>query len=209
MKGVLLALALYAGPAMAQHSLTYEDARFTYTLSVDSVLSPDSVNYDCTVRSIVIRRKADHKLIQTIRPGENDPSCGLSKEEILIIEDVNFDGLNDIRLLQFLPAGPNLPYYYWVYDRRTGLFQRNKALEVITSPDFDPDKKLIYSFYRTSCCEHGSRTYKYINGVPVLIEDVNVATDEEDTVRRNITIVKKRVNGKMKVVERTVEKEGN
>ena len=114
----------------------------------------------------------------------------------------NFDGYNDIRLLQFLPAAPNLPYYYWTYNPTTQKFQRQKALEEITSPDFDPKKKLIYSFWRGSCCDHGHSTYKYINGKPTLIEETEVK--EEDG--KVITTLKKLANGKMKLVKKTVEK---
>jgi hypothetical protein len=190
--------------SVSQAKLKYADKTFLFTLLADSTLTGDSVNYDCVVKSIVVTRLKDGKQIQTIIPGENYPRCGLPQDQIFIVEDINFDGYNDIRLLQFLPAAPNLPYYYWTYNPATQRFQRQKALEEITSPDFDPKKKLIYSFWRGSCCDHGLSTYRYINGKPTLIEESEVK--EEDG--RVISTIKKLVNGKMKLVKKTIEKAG-
>ena len=81
-------------------------------------------------------------------------------------------------------------------------FVRQKALEKITSPEFDTHKKLIYSFWRASCCDHRSSTYKYINGKPVLIEESEIREEDGKT----ITTFKKLVNGKMKLMKKTVEK---
>jgi hypothetical protein len=188
--------------SIAQTKLTYSDKVFSFTLLVDSTLTADSVNFDCVVNSILVTRLKDKKQIQKITPDENYPNCGLPADQIFIIEDINFDGYNDIRLLQFLPAAPNLPYYYWTYNPATQKFQRQKALEEITSPDFDSEKKLIYSFWRGSCCDHGSSTYKYIKGKPTLIEESEIK--EEDG--KVITTIKKLVNGKMKLVKKTIEK---
>jgi hypothetical protein len=107
------------------------------------------------VKSISIIKKSDNKLMQTILPPENYFFCDMSQDQIFLVEDVNFDNINDIRLLQFLPAAPNLPYYYWVYNSITKIFQRQKALEEITSPKFDHTKRIITSFWRASCCDHG------------------------------------------------------
>lgn len=194
-------LILYSIITNSQTKLIYGDKTFSFALLVDSTLTGDSVNYDCVIKSIVVTRLKDSKEIQTIRPDENNPSCGLPQDQIFIIEDINFDGFNDIRLLQFLPASPNLPYYYWTYNSKTKMFDRQKALEDITSPEFDPQKKLIYSFWRGSCCGHGQRTYRYVNGKPTLIEESEIK-EEDDKI---ITTVKKLVNGKMKLVKKTVE----
>lgn len=205
---VLVALTLYfcRAPVMGQHFvLTYQHSDFLFKLSIDSTLSPDSVNYNLVVRSITIRRKSSHKVIQIIYPEDNYPPSGLPNDQLFIIEDVNFDGAPDIRLLQFEPADPNEPYYFWVYDRKTGKFKRFKALEDITSPRFVPEKKLIYSFWRSGCCDHGLSSYKYINGIPVMIREDEDAMSANDTATYIIT-VKKRINGKMKLVKRTIEK---
>ena len=199
-----LFLLLNALAVNAQHKLIYSDTRFQYVLTVDSVLTTDSVNYDCVVKSIKILTIKNHKLIQVIIPEENHPFCNLPQNQLFIMEDMNFDGINDIRLVQFLPAAANVPYYCWIYDTAANRFIRNKALEKITSPDFDPKKKLIFSFWQASCCDHGLSTYKYINGHPTLIEQSEFAEDEVDTSKYILT-VKKLINGKWKRTK-TIEK---
>lgn len=143
-------------------------------------------------------------MIQVITPGDNSPGCGLPPDQLFIIEDMNFDGVNDIRLVQFIPAAPKIPYYFWIYNATTNRLVRNKALEKITSPDFDRKRKLIFSFWRASCCDHGQRTYKYINGRPTLIEESEVAVDPTND-KKNVMIVKKFNNGRWKVTK-TIEK---
>jgi hypothetical protein len=101
-----------------------------------------------------------------------------------------------------LPAAPNIRYYYWTYSPTKQQFQRQVALEDITSPEFDQKKKLIYSFWRASCCDHGLSTYKYVGGKPTLIEEAEVKEENG----KIITTVKRRVNGKMKLVSKKVEK---
>ena len=182
--------------ASSQTKLAYHDKQFSFVLLVDSAKG------ECAVKSIAVARRSGDKQIQTIFPGENTQPCTLPKEQIFILEDMNFDGYNDIRLLQFLPAAPNLPYYCWTYNPKQKKFERQKALEEITSPDFDAKQKRIFSFWRDGCCDHGISTYKYIGGRPVLIEQGEV----KEEGGKVITTLEKRINGKLKLVKKTTEK---
>lgn len=60
---VFLLLLVFATPSLAQNLISYQDTNFIYRLSVDRILSGDSVNYDCAVRTITIIRKNDNKII--------------------------------------------------------------------------------------------------------------------------------------------------
>lgn len=188
--------------AQRLYTLTFKDARFNYILTADSLVSPDSVNYDCVIKKIQIADRKSNRVLQVITPPENNPPADVSLAELFIIEDMNFDRVNDIRLMRFMPAAPNTPYYCWTYDTVVRRFVRNRVLEEITSPRFDPKAKRIYSFWRGSCCDHGLSTYKYINGRPVKIEEWEEAMDGSDT-SRYITTEKKLVKGQWKV-KRTV-----
>jgi hypothetical protein len=78
-------LLLNALAVNAQHKLIYSDTRFQYVLTVDSVLTTDSVNYDCVVKSIKILTIKNHKLIQVIIPEENHPFCNLPQNQLFIM----------------------------------------------------------------------------------------------------------------------------
>ena len=37
-----------------------------------------------------------------------------------VVEDINFDGYADIRIVEDLPAGPNISYTCWMWDKKVG-----------------------------------------------------------------------------------------
>lgn len=201
---IIILLCLFKLCANAQTTFKYQDKTFIYILRLDSALSADRVNYECFVKSISVIKKADNKLLQTIIPPENKFFCDMPEDQVFIIEDINFDKINDIRMIQFIPAAPNIPYYYWTFNNSKRQFERNTSLEGITSPDFDHKREIITSFWRASCCDHGLSVYKYINGKPIMIEESEVAQDPDDDTRY-ITTVKKRINGEMKLVKKTID----
>ncbi len=201
---IILAVLFFAISTTSQKTLTYQDKTFIYNLSIIGTLSADTVTADCFVKSISIVRRSDNKIVQTILPLENFLSCSFPKDQILILEDMNFDGSNDLRIIHFIPAGPNVSYYYWTFNNKLGQFREDTALEEITSPEFNHAQKLITSFWRSSCCDHGLSTYRYIKGKPVLIEEVETAMDLNDN-SKYITTVKKRIGGKLKLVKKTIE----
>jgi hypothetical protein len=125
----LLVFLFFANEAFSQKELAYNDNSFVYMLVRDSTLSGNGVNYFCHVKSITVQTRQDRKTIQTIYPEENSAFCSFPEDEIFIVEDINFDGYNDVRLLQFVPAGPNYPYYYWTFNPKTKKFQRRKDFE--------------------------------------------------------------------------------
>ena len=202
---ILVTSLLCIAKVNAQKGYAFEDSLFSYQLFADSILAGDHVNYDCSINAIYVTRKANNELIQTIIPPENYLFCDLPTDQVFIIEDINFDGFKDFRIVQFFPASPNIPYFYWLYDGKAQQFVRDTSLEEITSPDFNAADKVITSFWRASCCDHGLSTYKYINGKITLIEEVEIAQDL-DNAQLQITTKKKLINGEMKLLERTEAK---
>jgi hypothetical protein len=200
---LLLILAGYRQMASAQKMIHYAGKTFRYQLEIDSSLSADSVNFDCRVRTIAVFSPSG-QLVQTITPPENYCSCDLPIDQPFIVDDVNFDGREDLRLLQFLPAAPNLPYYFWTYSPVLHRFARAPLLEEITSPDFDPVHRLITSFWRSGCCDHGLNIYRYVHGKPVLVEVSEVRRDADDD-SKFVTTLRRRIGGKMRLIKRAVE----
>ncbi|PKM28502.1 MAG: nitrite reductase [Gammaproteobacteria bacterium HGW-Gammaproteobacteria-12] len=100
----------------------------------------------------------DEVLLQSLET-ESRGTCSIFTP---VLFDANFDGWPDLSIAQFLPAGPNIPHQTWLYDPEAGRFVDAPAtLQGITSPDFDPEHQIVYSFWRASCCEHGVSIYRW------------------------------------------------
>lgn len=105
-----------------------------------------------------IRLYKNSRLVQTL-PTASQGTCRMF---LPVIVDINFDGYPDLMLAQTLPAGPNVPYDYWVYDPAQGkMVSVSDEMADVTSPDFDPMNKIISVSWRASCCEHGVTTYRW------------------------------------------------
>jgi LysM repeat protein len=87
----------------------------------------------------------------------------------LVVGDVNYDGNDDFRIIEFLPAGPNVPYLYYIYDPGSRNFVFNETYRKIISPEF-PGNSEIRSKWRESAGKWGIDTYKVTNNVPVLTQ---------------------------------------
>lgn len=190
-----LLIFLWINESLAQEIWKFHDKKYSFILQRDSTLSDDSSQYNCTIKSIGIFELSSGKQLQNILIDDNSLACNMPPDEVFITEDINFDGWNDFRLLQFMPAAPNLPYYFWIFNSKKGSFERDTTLENITSPSFDSKLKIIQSAWRDGCCTHGTDTYSYINGKIVLIEQI-VSEIDPDTNKETIS-KRKRINGKM------------
>ena len=133
-----------------------------------------------------------------------DPRSG----ETTVVEDMNFDGFKDFRVQAEMPAGPNIPYYCFLWDAKANKFVHSKALDFVTSPEFDQKAKLVRSFNRDSAASYIDEAYKFENGKLILMESkVTEFAESPDPLQQDKLIktetVKKRVDGKMKVVSQT------
>jgi len=100
-----------------------------------------------------------------------------------ILEDMNFDGYADFRVQAFVPAGPNTPYLYWLYDPASGGFKPNRTLEEIASPTFHPAERVIRSENRSSAASWVTRSYHYVDGVPRLFREKETRIDPDEGVQ--------------------------
>lgn len=121
-------------------------------------------------------------------------------------EDVNFDGFLDIAVLYDFGAKWG-SVNYWLYDKRTGRFitsSLTRELKRITHADKELDNKtktIRFVSYVGTCPQNES--YKIMNRHLVLI-----GTEERIcTVKGQKVFVKKRIDGRMKLVKikRTTE----
>ncbi|MFA5671782.1 MAG: hypothetical protein WC922_04945 [Synergistaceae bacterium] len=121
----------------------------------------------------------DKKQLQTINIadvnsfGDDTTTCpepGTGSD--IVIEDMNFDGINDFRIIAMLPPGPNIPYICFLWDKKSGKFIHAEFLDDITSPEFDSKTKTVTSSSRESANKYRKDVYKYSGGKLVLVKSV-------------------------------------
>ena len=74
---------------------------------------------------MLIQNKTTQKVVQTLDIPENNHHS--INEEEFIVEDMNFDGFNDFRVLEYRPAFPNMPYYFYLFDPKQNKFVLQKS----------------------------------------------------------------------------------
>lgn len=190
----LILLILFSLEFYSQQILKFSHGEFEFCLT------KECGENDCEIIKIEVFK--DGYLKQTITPSENYFSKTFPNDQLFAIEDMNFDGKIDFRLIEFLPAGPSVPFLFWIYNKTSKRFERNRAYEEIGSPEFDYKKKQINSLWRNGCCEHGNDVYKLINGVPKLTERFVIGHNSEG---KEYDEYWKFENGKLKLIEKTVD----
>lgn len=191
-KRLIIILALFSFKSYSQEIIKYAKS------DLEIYLTKVCGENDCEITNIKVVKNGIS--IQEIKPSKNYDKT-LSNEEIFIIEDMNFDGKLDFRLLEFLPAGPNIPFLYWIYNPNNKLFIKNKHYAEITSPDFDYKKKEIGSTWRNACCEHGRDVYELIKNTPRLKERFVIGhnSNKEEYYEHW-----KLINGELQLIEKEV-----
>lgn len=142
----------------------YDNAAKPFELRVLAAFLPGTGDDGCDAQSppvTAIRVYRDGALLQTLDT-DSAGTCGMFLPRQF---DMNFDDIPDIAIALTLPAGPNIPHQSWLFDPVTQRFVDAPAsLQDITSPEFDPKHRIVYSFWRGSCCSHGVDTYRWKDG---------------------------------------------
>ena len=180
---LLTATILFTGNALAAVNKTFtiskkiqvSDNRFLI-LKFSGSLSKDT---DTGGYSKIEVHGEDKKQLQTINIadvnsfGDDTTTCpepGTGSD--IVIEDMNFDGINDFRIIAMLPPGPNIPYICFLWDKKSGKFIHAEFLDDITSPEFDSKTKTVTSSSRESANKYRKDVYKYSGGKLVLVKSV-------------------------------------
>jgi hypothetical protein len=87
---------------------------------------------------------------------ETPSTAGMPQIDLL---DMNFDGYDDMRMVEFRAAGPNAPYLTWLFDPRSVRFAESRELNAIPSPRFDSDRREIHSSWRDGAMRYGADVY--------------------------------------------------
>ena len=151
---LLLLVACVSEPSDDKKMDINESTEPTITFEFKTIGEPDS-NKMKKVTSIQVLNKG--QIHQILEGFESE----VQENEDVIVEDLNFDGYPDIRLLQYLPATPNIPYYYWLYDNNSDKYVRNTEMEKITSPALDMNNQYILSQWSKSRTLVGTDYYQF------------------------------------------------
>lgn len=176
----------------------YTDADFLYRLSIDSIKA-DSVHAQDSVCKIEILSKISRKKIQEIIPGPNPELSDLDQRfyKRFVMEDMNFDGQNDIRLISWLGMRKQQVSYCWLYNLQSRKFELDTNLSKLFDLQFDAKTKTVFSYERSGCCyDHVMQLFTWENGQLVLQKYelvMNIPT-RENANAASVT-VSNRVNG--------------
>ena len=102
------------------------------------------------------------------------------------LEDLNFDGYQDIRLYDTLNGNYRVEWIYLVWNSDECFFENDKRLNEISLAAFDQDQQLIYGMERGSADSHYFSTYQYIDGDVVKIryeEEAAIGLSDEQIAR--------------------------
>lgn len=75
--------------------------------------------------------------------------------------DFNFDGYTDFRLIEFLPAGPNVAYFNAIYDPKIHKHVAAAHLNMVSAPEFDAKSNLVISEWRGNAATHGRDVFAW------------------------------------------------
>ena len=139
----------------------------------------------CYTKTISIFDAKTGNLLQTLVTSEfndGDDAHAFSREEVeLIVEDMNFDGYDDIRIAAFTTAGPNIPYICWLWDKNTKQFVHDADLSAIASFEIDKDNEWIHASNRVSAISWRTEFYRWTDGRLTLFRAMDANLDEDDT----------------------------
>ncbi|MCL2545412.1 MAG: hypothetical protein FWE77_05775 [Clostridia bacterium] len=156
------------------------------------------------IHSIVITREDTGGEVQRINL--NPPAETFADEEYgfgLVLEDMNFDGFMDMRVMQFVSAGANIPYHCWLWDPAAQRFEYSEALSAIPSPLFDPDRRQVLGFGTGGPAEYIYTAYEFRGAELVLVGRVTTGYDYEGGT--SIVTTEELIDGQMVVTGVTKE----
>lgn len=183
-----------------------EDLRggMTCTFLIHSTLSVFTFHFigrdDNSFGNIEIRKRNDTQVIETIE-NETDPGAVTPRhaEDVLAAVDANFDGYNDLQILNNCGGTGNCAYDFYLYDPAANEFVHNEFLSNLSSPEFHAENKQVTTHSHGSAADWESDTYQYENGRYTLIHQ-EISTWDRTTDVVTVSTYELR-NGKMVLVD--------
>jgi|GEM_PF-6221857 len=145
------------------------------------------------LRNILIYNSADSNLIQNINYSillNRSPDIVLNNKpgygNYFFTRDFNFDGFQDIVLLEEYGATGNISYVVWLYNKSKNIFETDDFFKSIDRPILDERKKQITTYVEYGGFdEYLERTYKLKNNKFILMYEVKYWRDYKGDHRNN------------------------
>jgi hypothetical protein len=106
-----------------------------------------------------------------------------------VLEDVNFDGVFDLRLQKGPADEAGVPFRWWLFDKTSGQFVPSPALDGVRSPAVNVKRRLLIGTARDEQGRHARIFYRWREGqlAPVAAEAVG-RTEHGACVRSHYTM---------------------
>ncbi|WP_157111508.1 XAC2610-related protein [Nonlabens spongiae] len=149
--------------AQKEATITKNNAVVTYQKECDGT------SCQLTKIKVLEQGQIEHSFV----PNRNQVSISVPDDQLIFIEDYNFDGYNDVRVYRQLAAdGVNTLFDYWILNPDTGQYEFKEEFTTISHPQIDRDNKQIFSSWREGCCKSGTDLFRIEHGAPVMIRRV-------------------------------------
>lgn len=97
----------------------------------------------------------------------------------ITVEDMNFDGYSDIRIVNLVAVNGNTNYSCWLYNPDSQRFENNEILTQLADPIFHQNTKQVNTTWKEGYGTYGHETYQYQNNKYLLIESGYTNMNEE------------------------------
>ncbi len=161
---------------------------------------------DNSLGSILITDAATGTVVQTIEnstdPGQIMPAA---VTDVLAVVDADFDGYNDLRILNNCGATGNCSYDFYLYDPKSHQFAHNEFLSSLTTPSFDSTKKQVTTSSNSSAADWERDTYQFKDGRYTLMrQEQSVWDRDKKSVTENTYELR---DGKMQLTDSSTRPE--
>lgn len=128
------------------HPTEIHDSLFSFEIAYDS--TKDGIGeWKNFVKSIAVFRFSDHKKIQAVVPTEKWQFT--SSIIPIVVEDMNFDGYNDFRVMTFRMTRGQTFHDFWLFDPKNGKFEADTFLSNnMWDVEFNHKEKTVISNQR-------------------------------------------------------------
>ena len=177
------------------HPQEIHDSLFSFEIHYDSIKNGLGEWQDF-VRSVNIFHLPDHKKIQVVYPPEKFPFE--SYRVPVIMEDMNYDGYTDFRVMTWTMTRGQTFYDFWLYDPAKEKFVQDTFMSNnLWDAEFDPEEKTVISNARLAGpFSMRNEIYSWENGKLILQEYKECEENPYGENGGDLTM-KKRIGGKM------------